>query len=94
MALAVAVNRAVRDADEWFSEPDDLDAPGAARSVDVTERVAEHWVRPARRAAEDRLLRPEEDHDHGRHKTEHNDGDAPSQIPLGSGGGVRRGGEL
>ena len=25
LALAVAINRAVREADEWFSEPDDLD---------------------------------------------------------------------
>jgi hypothetical protein len=25
LALVVAVNRAARDADEWFSEPDDLE---------------------------------------------------------------------
>lgn len=38
LALAVAVNRAVRDADEWFSEPDDLDRVARAlASIDAVE---------------------------------------------------------
>jgi len=44
IAIAVAFNRAVRDHDEWFDEPDDLDrvqrAPAAIDEVDDPIKAA------------------------------------------------------
>ena len=44
LALAVAINRAARDADEWFSEPDDLErverALGSIDGIDDPVRAA------------------------------------------------------
>ena len=44
LALAVAINRAAREADEWFSEPDDLErverALGSIDGIDDPVRAA------------------------------------------------------
>jgi hypothetical protein len=45
LALAVAINRSVRQEDEWFDEPDDLDRVRAA--LDTVARVHDPLVRAA-----------------------------------------------
>jgi len=52
LALAIALNQPVRQPDEWFDEPDDLERiESALESISSIEDVVVHWLGDAPRLA-------------------------------------------